>query len=45
VPAGDIGDTLEVQLVNKGGYFIARLVSRADEVEPRQPNIDSNSHS
>ena len=41
VPAGDIGDTLEVQLIDKGGYFIARLVDRADEVEPRQPSVSS----
>lgn len=40
VPASKkVGDTLEVKLIDKGGYFEAVLTDRADEVRPRQPGI------
>ena len=39
VPAGEIGETYDVRLVDKGGYFVAKLVDRTDEVQPRQPGI------
>jgi|APHM01.1.fsa_nt_gi hypothetical protein len=42
VPAGDVGETLEVELVDSGGYFIAQLVNRANESQPRQPSISSS---
>lgn len=35
----DIGETLEVQLTDQGGYFEATLVDRASAVQPRQPGI------
>lgn len=35
----EVGDTLEVKLTEKGGYFEATLVDRANEVQPRQPGI------
>lgn len=40
VPAGELGETYEVRLEDKGGYLIAHLTDRADEVQPRQPSID-----
>ncbi|MGB9986207.1 hypothetical protein [Salarchaeum japonicum] len=40
VPASTkVGDTLEVQLTDKGGYFEAQLVDRANEIQPRQPGL------
>lgn len=39
VPAGEVGDTLDVRLVDKGGYFEARLVDRVEEVQPRSPSV------
>lgn len=38
VPAGDVGETLEVRLIERGGYFEAKLVDRAEEITPRQPS-------
>jgi len=38
VPAGEIGDTLEVRLVDQGGYFEAKLVDKLEETQPRQPS-------
>lgn len=39
VPASNkIGDTMEVRLTDRGGYFEARLTDRATEVQPRQPS-------
>lgn len=35
----EIGDTLEVKLVDKGGFFEATLVDRATETQPRQPGL------
>lgn len=35
--ASDIGDTVEVKLIDKGSYFEATLVDRAEEIQPRQP--------
>jgi|GEM_PF-5137557 len=34
-----VGDTLEVKLIDKGGYFSAMLTDRANEIQPRQPGI------
>lgn len=42
VPAGEVGETYDVRLIDKGGYFVARLVDRTDEVHPRQPSIGSD---
>lgn len=39
VPAGEVGATYDVRLVDKGGYFVARLVDRTSETQPRQPGI------
>lgn len=39
VPAGEVGETYDVRLTDKGGYFVAQLVDRAGEVQPRQPSI------
>lgn len=39
VPAGEVGDTYEVRLTDKGGYFVAELVDRTDAVQPRQPSV------
>ena len=39
VPAGDVGDTLEVKLVDKGGYFKAQLVDSVNQHQPRQPSV------
>lgn len=40
VPASrDIGDTLEVKLTDKDGYFEATLVDKAEEIQPRQPGL------
>jgi len=39
VPAGEVGDTFDVRLVEKGGYIQAQLVNRAGEVQPRQPSV------
>jgi hypothetical protein len=41
VPAGVVGETYEVRLEDAGGYLIARLADRANEVQPRQPGIQS----
>lgn len=38
-----IGDTLEVALTDKGGYYEARLVDRTKETTPREPGIGSKS--
>lgn len=40
VPAGEVGDTYEVRLEDTGGYFVAHLVDRTQEIQPRQPSID-----
>lgn len=39
VPAGEVGETYEVRLEDKGGYLVARLTDRAKELQPRQPSI------
>lgn len=39
VPAGEVGETYDVRLIDKGGYFVAKLVDRTEEVQPRQPGI------
>lgn len=39
VPAGEIGETYEVRLIDKGGYFVAKLVDRTKETQPRSPSI------
>ncbi|SFG79781.1 hypothetical protein SAMN04488063_2978 [Halopelagius inordinatus] len=39
VPAGEVGETYEVRLVEKGGYFEAHLVDQMDSVQPRGPSI------
>lgn len=39
VPAGEVGETYDVRLTDKGGYFVAHLVDRTGEVQPRQPSI------
>lgn len=38
VPAGAVGETLEVRLTDRGGYFEAQLIDQTDEVQPRQPS-------
>lgn len=45
VPAGTLGDTLEVKLVDEGGYYTAKLVDRLDETQPRSPSVGSNNGS
>lgn len=35
----EVGDTLEVKLIDKGGFFEATLVDRASETQPRQPGL------
>lgn len=35
----EVGDTLEVELIDKGGFFEATLVDRASETQPRQPGL------
>jgi tRNA/tmRNA/rRNA uracil-C5-methylase (TrmA/RlmC/RlmD family) len=37
--SASVGDTLEVRLTEKDGYFEATLVDRADEIHPRQPGL------
>lgn len=39
VPAGEVGQTYGVRLVDQGAYFEARLVNRTEETQPRQPGI------
>lgn len=39
VPAGEVGETYDVRLTDKGGYFVAQLVDHAGEVQPPQPSI------
>jgi hypothetical protein len=39
VPAGDVGDKLEVRLEDKGGYFVARLVDSTEAARPQQPSV------
>ena len=39
VPAGTVGDTLEVRLVDRGSHFTATLIDRTQEIQPRQPSI------
>lgn len=39
VPAGEVGETYEVRLEDKGGYLVAQLTDRTDEIQPRQPSI------
>lgn len=39
VPAGEVGETYEVRLVDEGGYFVARLTDRADATQPRGPSV------
>lgn len=39
VPAGEVGETYEVRLVDKGGFFEAQLVDRLDAVQPRGPSV------
>ncbi|RRJ27584.1 hypothetical protein EIK79_17600 [Halocatena pleomorpha] len=39
VPAGEVGQTYDVRLVDQGGYFEARLVDKTEETQPRQPRI------
>jgi hypothetical protein len=39
VPAGEVGDTHDVRLIDKGGYFVTKLVDRTEEVQPRQPGL------
>jgi len=39
VPAGAVGDTFEVELTDKGGYFQARLVDSTGAVQPQQPSV------
>lgn len=45
VPAGELGDTLEVKLVDQGSYYVAKLVDRVDETQPRSPSVGSNTGS
>ena len=40
--SAEVGDTLEVKLVDRGRYFEARLADRLDEVHPRQPSVGPN---
>lgn len=39
VPAGEVGETYDVRLIDKGGYFVAHLVDQTEEVQPRQPGL------
>lgn len=39
VPAGAVGETYEVRLIDKGGYFVAKLVDQTKETQPRSPSI------
>ena len=39
VPAGEVGETYEVRLVDKGGYFRAELVDRTKQVQTSQPSV------
>ncbi|QLD86156.1 hypothetical protein HWV23_10610 [Natronomonas halophila] len=41
VPAGEIGATYEVRLIDRGDYLVADVVDRTKEVQPRQPSIDN----
>lgn len=41
VPAGEVGETYEVRLEERGGHLVATVVDRAAEIQPRQPSIDS----
>lgn len=38
VPVKEVGTTLEVRLVDRGGYFEAELIDSTSEVHPRQPS-------
>lgn len=40
VPAGEVGETYEVRIEDKGGYLVAHLTDGANEIQPRQPSID-----
>lgn len=39
VPAGEVDETYDVRLVDKGSHFVARLVDQTEEIHPRQPEI------
>lgn len=39
VPAGEVGMEYDVRLIDEGGYFVAQLVDRTAEIQPRQPGI------
>ena len=39
VPAGEVGESYDVRLIDKGSHFVARLVDRTEEIQPRQPGI------
>lgn len=39
VRAGEIGESYEVRLRDEGGYFVAELSNRTQEIQPRQPSI------
>lgn len=41
VPAGEVGETYEVRLEDRGGFLVAHLTDRANETHPRQPSIGS----
>lgn len=41
IPAGAVGETYEVRLIDQGGYFEAELVNRIEEAHPRTPSISS----
>lgn len=39
VPAGEVGETYDVRLVDCGSYFEAQLVDRTKQTQPSQPSI------
>jgi hypothetical protein len=41
VPAGDIGTTYEVRLIDRGDYLVADVVDRTEKSQPQQPSINN----
>lgn len=38
-PVHEVGETYEVRLTDKGGFFEAQLVDTAKQTQPRQPSV------
>lgn len=39
VPAGAVGETYDVRLIDKGGYFVAKLVDKTEGLQASGPSL------